>query len=324
MLGAALGGERAALLMQSSGVGNCVNTFSILKNCAVPCVLLVTMRGEAADFNPWQVPMGEITEPVLTLCGFQTYRIDDEGDSRLDRRLRLPHGLQRRQLPGRDPVVAAHGRPQQEGPLTVDRRALVAKLLENRGACWSSPASARRPMTSPPAATMRATSTSGAGLAARRRSGSGLALARPDRRVAVITGDGDVLMALGSLATIGVKQPNNLSIVCLDNGHYSATGMQPSATSAGVDLAAAAAACRLRVELVADLSRAGELRTLLHSGEGPFFIHAKVDADDQKRIIPSRDGPGDQVSLHAGNGPAELKLGRALSGTKAVDRPNRK
>jgi sulfopyruvate decarboxylase TPP-binding subunit len=80
VLGAALGGERAALLMQSSGVGNCINTFSILKNCAIPCVILVTMRGEAADFNPWQVPMGEITEPVLTLCGFQTYRIDHEGD----------------------------------------------------------------------------------------------------------------------------------------------------------------------------------------------------------------------------------------------------
>ena len=74
VLGAALGGERAALLMQSSGVGNCINTFSILKNCAVPCVVLVTMRGEAADFNPWQVPMGEITEQVLTLCGFQTWR----------------------------------------------------------------------------------------------------------------------------------------------------------------------------------------------------------------------------------------------------------
>ena len=80
VLGAALGGERAALLMQSSGVGNCVNTFSILKNCAVPCVLLVTMRGEFADFNPWQVPMGTITESVLNLCGFQIYRIDEEAE----------------------------------------------------------------------------------------------------------------------------------------------------------------------------------------------------------------------------------------------------
>jgi len=80
VLGAALGGERAALLMQSSGVGNCVNTFSLLKNCAIPCVLLVTMRGEFNDFNPWQVPMGSITEPVLRHCGFQTYRIEREED----------------------------------------------------------------------------------------------------------------------------------------------------------------------------------------------------------------------------------------------------
>ena len=62
--------------------------------------------------------------------------------------------------------------------------------------------------------------------------GLGLALAQPDKRVLVVTGDGDVLMALGSLATIGVKQPKNLAIVCLDNGHYSASGMQPSATKA--------------------------------------------------------------------------------------------
>ena len=128
-------------------------------------------------------------------------------------------------------------------------------------------------------------------MAARRRSGSGLALARPDRRVAVITGDGDVLMALGSLATIGVKQPGNLSIVCLDNGHYSATGMQPSATRPGSIWRRRLRPAACASKSVSDLSRAGELRTLLHSGEGPFFIHAKVDADDQKRIIPSRDGP---------------------------------
>jgi len=80
VLGAALGGERAALLMQSSGVGNCINTFSLLKNCAIPCVLVVTMRGEFNEFNPWQVPMGSITEPVLRQCGFQTYRIEREED----------------------------------------------------------------------------------------------------------------------------------------------------------------------------------------------------------------------------------------------------
>src|SRR6202012_5489131 len=70
--------------------------------------------------------------------------------------------------------------------------------------------------------------------------GLGLALAQPERRVAVITGDGDMLMGIGSLATIGVKQPKNLAIVVLDNAHYGENGMQPSATKSGVDLAAMA------------------------------------------------------------------------------------
>jgi sulfopyruvate decarboxylase alpha subunit len=74
--GAALGGQRAALLMQSSGVGNCINMFSLLRNCGFGCVVLVTMRGEFGEFNPWQVPMGAITEDVLRLCGFLTYRIE--------------------------------------------------------------------------------------------------------------------------------------------------------------------------------------------------------------------------------------------------------
>lgn len=123
--------------------------------------------------------------------------------------------------------------------------------------------------------------------------GLGLALARPDRRVAVITGDGDVLMGMGSLATIGVKQPSNLSIVVLDNGHYGATGMQPSHTGAGINLAATAQACRFQhVASVSEIDAAAEVRTLLHTGQGPIFIHARVEADDQPRIIPSRDGHG--------------------------------
>ena len=78
--GATLGGQRAALLMQSSGVGNCINMFSLLRNCGFPCVILVTMRGEFGEFNPWQVPMGAITEDVLRLCGFLTYRVDNAGE----------------------------------------------------------------------------------------------------------------------------------------------------------------------------------------------------------------------------------------------------
>ena len=81
--GAALGGQRAALLMQSSGVGNCINMFSLLRNGGFPCVLLVTMRGEFEEFNPWQVPMGAITDDVLRLCGFTISRAEsaDEVDA---------------------------------------------------------------------------------------------------------------------------------------------------------------------------------------------------------------------------------------------------
>jgi sulfopyruvate decarboxylase alpha subunit len=63
--GAWLGGERSVLLMQSSGVGNCVNLLSLAKSCRFPLTMLVTMRGEWGEFNPWQVPMGMATEAVL-------------------------------------------------------------------------------------------------------------------------------------------------------------------------------------------------------------------------------------------------------------------
>jgi len=121
--------------------------------------------------------------------------------------------------------------------------------------------------------------------------GLGLALAQPDCPVAVITGDGEALMGLGSLATIGVQQPNNLSIVVLDNAHYGETGMQPSHTKAGVDLVAIARACRFpRAELLTDLKRTSAIRPLLHSRQGPNFIQAVVRAEDVERVLPSRDG----------------------------------
>ena len=129
------------------------------------------------------------------------------------------------------------------------------------------------------------------GMGATAMVGLGLALARPDRRVAVITGDGDLLMGMGSLATIGVKQPDNLSIVVLDNGHYGATGMQPSHTGAGIDLAGTAQSCRFaHVASVSTMDAAAEVQALLHTGEGPIFVHARVKPDDQPRVIPSRDG----------------------------------
>ena len=78
--GAWLGGERAVLLMQSSGVGNCINMLSLPMNCRMPFFTLVTMRGEWAEFNPWQVPMGAATPAVLAAAGVHVRRADSPVD----------------------------------------------------------------------------------------------------------------------------------------------------------------------------------------------------------------------------------------------------
>jgi sulfopyruvate decarboxylase alpha subunit len=79
--GAWLGGARAAVLMQSSGVGNTINMLSLVENCRVPLLMLVTMRGEWAEFNPWQVPMSRATETVLAAMGVRTFRVERPEDA---------------------------------------------------------------------------------------------------------------------------------------------------------------------------------------------------------------------------------------------------
>lgn len=74
--GAFLGGKYAALLMQSSGVGNCINMLSLPRICNMPLLMLVSMRGEWGEFNPWQVPMGQNTPRVLEASGVTVYRVD--------------------------------------------------------------------------------------------------------------------------------------------------------------------------------------------------------------------------------------------------------
>ncbi len=76
-MGACLGGERAALLVQSSGAGNCINMLGMLTECRVPLLMLVTMRGTWAEFNPWQIPMAEATAPVLKAIGCVVKAVDD-------------------------------------------------------------------------------------------------------------------------------------------------------------------------------------------------------------------------------------------------------
>jgi sulfopyruvate decarboxylase alpha subunit len=75
--GAWLGGQRSALLMQSSGVGNCINMLSLTATCRFPLLLLVTMRGQYGEFNPWQVPMGQATPAVLREMGVLVFEVDE-------------------------------------------------------------------------------------------------------------------------------------------------------------------------------------------------------------------------------------------------------
>jgi sulfopyruvate decarboxylase alpha subunit len=92
--GAWLGGERAALLMQSSGVGNCVNMFSLARTCRFPLLMFITMRGEWEEFNPWQVPMGSIVDPVLKLCEADVCRVTtpDDVEGAAERAVQLAFG----------------------------------------------------------------------------------------------------------------------------------------------------------------------------------------------------------------------------------------
>src|SRR5271165_5002486 len=78
LAGAWLGGERGVLLMQSSGVGNCINTLSLPRTCGFPLVMIVTMRGQWGEANPWQVPMGQITAGSLRLAGAIVYEVDEQ------------------------------------------------------------------------------------------------------------------------------------------------------------------------------------------------------------------------------------------------------
>ena len=173
----------------------------------------------------------------------------------------------------------------------LDRRDFVARLLKDRGDLMvlTGLGTATFDVAAQGDSPLNFYIWSGMGCTA--MVGLGLALARPDRRVAVITGDGDMLMGLGSLATVGVKQPKNLAIVVLDNGHYAATGMQASHTSSGIDLAGTAKSCCFQqVVAVSSIDAADDVRKLLHTGQGPIFVHARVKADEQPRVIPSRDG----------------------------------
>jgi thiamine pyrophosphate-dependent acetolactate synthase large subunit-like protein len=177
------------------------------------------------------------------------------------------------------------------GANALDRRAVARALLAERGdllvvaglgaPAWDATAAGDHPLTFPLWGAM--------GSAA--MIGLGLALARPERPVLVLTGDGELLMGMGSLATIGVQHPQNLAVVVLDNERYGETGMQKTATAHGVDLAAVATGCGFPAsEVIRDIAAVEALRPRLHARQGPLFAEIKVAADTPPLVLPPRDG----------------------------------
>ena len=115
--------------------------------------------------------------------------------------------------------------------------------------------------------------------------GLGLALAQPDRRVLAITGDGELLMNVGTLATIAVLNPSNLSIVCVDNGHYGETGYQKSHTSRGVDLEQMAIGAGIKMTCTVEREdQLGDASRLLRETNGTSFVLLRVSPEEPPKI----------------------------------------
>lgn len=173
----------------------------------------------------------------------------------------------------------------------LHRREVVGELLQDRGSllvvaglgstAWDITAAGDSPLSFPTWGAM--------GQAA--MMGLGLALAQPRRRVLVITGDGEMLMGLGALATVGVQHPANLSIVVIDNERYGETGMQATHTAQGVDLAAMARGCGFKnAWLVRKKAEVADLRFAIHGKAGPNFAQVKVVAEKLPLVLPPHDG----------------------------------
>jgi len=121
--------------------------------------------------------------------------------------------------------------------------------------------------------------------------GLGLALAQPERKVLVITGDGEMLMSIGALATIAVEKPANLTIAVLDNERFGETGMQKTHTASGVDLAAMALGAGIRTSrTVRTMEQVTEVRELAHQGKGPVFALVKINPEALVFTLPPADG----------------------------------
>ena len=121
--------------------------------------------------------------------------------------------------------------------------------------------------------------------------GLGLAMSRPQDSVLVVTGDGEMLMGMGALATIAVQAPKNLTIAVLDNGHYGETGMQRSHTGFGVELDEVAKSVNFDwTARITDMNAVRGFRQRIHAKSGLSFASIKIDTAEEVRVLPPRDG----------------------------------
>ncbi|KUN86441.1 thiamine pyrophosphate-dependent enzyme [Streptomyces griseoruber] len=131
----------------------------------------------------------------------------------------------------------------------------------------------------------------------------GLALARPDRPVVAVTGDGEHLMGIGTLATIGARLPPNLTLVVLDNAHFGETGMQPSHTGLGTDLVAVARGFGIRDAVrITDPAQAGDLAGRVAARSGTTYAQVLITTDEPPRALPPRDGVANKNAFRAALG----------------------
>ncbi|MBV7484600.1 thiamine pyrophosphate-dependent enzyme [Bordetella sp. BOR01] len=179
-----------------------------------------------------------------------------------------------------------------QNPSTLDRRLAVARILRDRGDALAISSLGNPTFDLAAAGDCAQNFYLWGAMGGAVMIGLGLAQAQPGKRVIVFVGDGEMMMGLGSLATVAVHGAANLSIVVIDNEHYAETGMQPAHAGRGVDIAAVATACGFGTAIVArtesELDQAVD--TILH-GAGPVLATVKVATGPQPTSLPPRDGP---------------------------------
>jgi sulfopyruvate decarboxylase alpha subunit len=310
-----LGGYRSTVMLQSSGLGNSLNALgSLLIAYRIPVLIMMSMRGGPGEWNEAQVPVGRAVPSLLDALGIEHTKAEtlDRTEAAVRLAASLAFGtrtpaaclltraltatgntLTRRRLEDgrtethrRSDAVETAAAPDEDAADSwpgADRRMTMTRfdatrIFVSRLRDEAVVAALGHPAYDLFAAGDRAANfyTWGSmGLAS--SIGLGIALARPDRRVVVCDGDGSLLMNLGSLATIALARPANLTMLVLDNGEYGTTGGQHSATAFGADLARVGSA--LGIPTATTIHTSGELERALDrsaAAAGPFMIVAKV------------------------------------------------